>query len=291
MRKAGYRLGVPASVLLLVPLLFFLWLWLGRSALPQDSPGGWPRVREPVDRLLTTELVNPGFVVGYSEWHGVPRWVAYRADPPPTHRLQRRPAHFEPDPRTLRCRLGWHCVRHESYRDSGFDRGHMAPNFLIGTRYGPEAQHATFLLSNVAPQRPSLNRGSWQRLEAVEADRFAPNARVLWVVVGPVFDEHPPRFSPEWIAVPKAFFRIFWGEDEEGRQRVLAFLMPQETPPQADLRSYLTTVRAIEEATGIDFFPDLPAQEQARLETAAPDPDAWGLTEEWARAPGRYRAE
>lgn len=37
MRKAGYRLGVPASVLLLVPLLFFLWLWLGRSALPQDS--------------------------------------------------------------------------------------------------------------------------------------------------------------------------------------------------------------------------------------------------------------
>ena len=182
-------------------------------------------------------------------------------------------------------------MRHESYRGSGFDRGHMAPNFLIGTRYGPEAQRATFLLSNVAPQRPQLNQGSWQRLEAVEADRFAPNSRVLWVVVGPVFDENPPRFSPEWIAIPRAFFRIFWGEDEEGRRRALAFLMPQDTPPQADLRAYLTTVRAIEQATGIDFFPDLPTQEQERLETVAPDAQAWGLTEEWARAPGRYRAE
>ena len=290
--KRGRRgVGRSGAVALLALLLLFVWLWTGRSAMPQDSPGGWPRVRDTVDRLLTTELVNPGFVVGYSEWHGVPRWVAYRADPPPGHRLQRRPAQFEPDPRTLRCRLGWHCVRHESYRGSGFDRGHMAPNFLIGTRYGPEAQRATFLLSNVAPQRPQLNQGSWQRLEAVEADRFAPNSRVLWVVVGPVFDENPPRFSPEWIAIPRAFFRIFWGEDEEGRRRALAFLMPQDTPPQADLRAYLTTVRAIEQATGIDFFPDLPTQEQERLETAAPDAQAWGLTEEWARAPGRYRAE
>ena len=136
--KRGRRgVGRSGAVALLALLLLFVWLWTGRSALPQDSPGGWPRVRDTVDRLLTTELVNPGFVVGYSEWHGVPRWVAYRADPPPGHRLQRRPAQFEPDPRTLRCRLGWHCVRHESYRGSGFDRGHMAPNFLIGTRYTP----------------------------------------------------------------------------------------------------------------------------------------------------------
>jgi endonuclease G len=287
----GRRIRSSISALMLVALVVFFWAWSSGSALPQDAPGGWPRMRGFVDRLSVTELVNPGFVVGYSEWHGVPRWVAYRADPPPNHRLQRRPARFEPDMRTWRCRLGWWCVRHESYRNSGFDRGHMAPNFLIGTRYGPEAQRATFLLSNVAPQRPSLNQGSWQRLEAVEADRFAPNARVLWVVTGPVFDEHPPRFSPEWIAVPKAFFRIFWAEDEEGHLRVLAFLMPQETPPQADLRAYLTTVRAIEAATGIDFFPDLPQREQDRLETAAPNPESWGLTEEWARALGRYRAE
>lgn len=123
MQGVGRRFRALAAALLFVLSLCFVWLGLPGNALPQESPGGWPRVRDAVDRLLTTELVNPGFVAGYSEWYGVPRWVAYRADPPPTHRLQRRPAHFEPDPRTLRCRLGWYCVRHESYREIG--RAHV----------------------------------------------------------------------------------------------------------------------------------------------------------------------
>ncbi|WP_459830609.1 DNA/RNA non-specific endonuclease [Hydrogenophilus islandicus] len=266
-------------------LLFTLvGLWVGAEPLPEDSPYGWPKG----GARLATRLTNPGFVISYSEWHGAPQWVAYRADPPPRFRLKPRPEQFEPDWRTWRCRLHIGCVTHQSYSRSGFDRGHMAPNFMIGTRYGEEAQHATFLMSNIAPQRPEHNRGSWERLERLEANRFAPGAAKLWVIVGPVWDEHPARFSHEWIAVPQAFFRVLLREEANGERRVLAFIVPQEAEPDADLRRFLVTVAEVERRTGLVLFPELPDAERSRLANAPPDPDAWGLTPEWATQRPRY---
>ena len=45
-------------------------------------------------------------------------------------------------------------VSHDDYKPGTdrFDRGHMAPNHAIATRYGREAQLETFLMSNVCPQ-------------------------------------------------------------------------------------------------------------------------------------------
>jgi len=254
------------------------------ASLPADSPYGWPKG----GAIFATRLVNSGFVVRYHEWFGAPEWVAYRADPPARFRLQPRPEQFEPDMRTWRCRLHLWCVTHETYRGSGFDRGHMAPNFLIGTRYGPAAQQATFLLSNIAPQRPEHNRGIWERLERLEANRFAPGADKLWVIVGPVFSAHPPRIGHEQVAVPEAFYRILVREAADGRREAIAFLIPQKAPAEADLRRYIVPINAIEAKTGLDFFPELSREEQMRLQAQPADPLAWGLSDEWATQPPRY---
>ncbi len=48
-------------------------------------------------------------------------------------------------------------VTHNDYTHSGYDRGHMAPNYAIATRYGQEAQKETFLMSNIVPQLGNLN--------------------------------------------------------------------------------------------------------------------------------------
>jgi endonuclease G len=54
--------------------------------------------------------------------------------------------------------------------------------------------------------------------------------------------------------------------------RVIAVDMPnQEGIGAANWRQYLTTVRAIEQVTGLDFFSALPAALQDALETR-PDP-------------------
>lgn len=223
-------------------------------------------------------LRNPGFVVGYSEARRQPLWVAYRAETlKGAPRLGPRPR-FEVDART-RAK-----VSAADYKGSGYTRGHLAPNFVIGKLYGPQAQRATFLMSNIAPQRRRLNELAWQRLEEAESGVVAPAAIQLWVVAGPLFGPQPARLK-SGIAVPEAFYRI-WLDVDQGEPRVLAFVVPQEVCGTEPLSRYLASVDAIEQRSGVDFFAALPDDAEAALERAvAPAP--WRLERFERRAP-RY---
>ena len=50
-----------------------------------------------------------------------------------------------------------------NYSYTGFDRGHNAPNAAFA--YNRSIQKQTFLLSNIAPQKPQLNRKLWAKIE------------------------------------------------------------------------------------------------------------------------------
>jgi endonuclease G len=57
----------------------------------------------------------------------------------------------------------WYKVRPNDYTVRGYDRGHIAPS---ADRTRNEADNnATFLMSNMMPQVPELNRGVWGDLE------------------------------------------------------------------------------------------------------------------------------
>ena len=105
-----------------------------------------------------TILANKGFVVGYDQKRLNPAWVAYKVfQIAPDSVSPKRPSHFEEDERlTVQ-------VSHEDYTHSGYDRGHMAPNYAIATRYGKKAQLQTFLTSNITPQKHTLNDGIWKK--------------------------------------------------------------------------------------------------------------------------------
>lgn len=244
---------------------------------PPQGPlyGGAPVAAEAVRRLD-----NPGFVVGYSATHGSPVWVAYRAEPVTWSGFNARPA-FAPDPRVTRSPAPG------SYPGSGYDRGHMAPNYLIANLYGSAAQRASFLLSNIAPQKPRLNQLLWQRLEEVESDYLTTWHKTLWVTVGPIYGPDPVRLGgPDGVDVPKAFFRI-WLDLEHGRPRALALRVPQSVRGDERLNRFVVSVDAVEAQTGLDFFPDLPGDVQAQLEAEPGDADAWGVTG-LACFPARY---
>lgn len=223
-------------------------------------------------------LQNPGFVVGYSAARRQPLWVAYRAESLKGRRIGKRPERFESDPRVTRAVNEW------DYKGSGYTRGHLAPNYLIGRLYGRAAQHATFLMSNISPQRRRLNELLWQRLEEAEADTVAPRAIQLWVVAGPLFDPQP-RTLRSGIAVPTAFYRI-WLDVEQGVPQVLAFIVPQDVCGTEPLSRYVVSVDEVERRAGLDFFAELAdAQERALERTGAAD--GWRL-ERFDRRPPRY---
>ncbi len=218
------------------------------GGLPRQANGG------PAGRVL----VNSGYVVGYSDALGNPLWAAYRMNDAHVRDAAPRPDAFMVDSRTLAR------IAPDVYNRSGYDRGHLAPNHAIAIRYGPQAQEETFLMSNIAPQRHGLNAGLWKQLEQRIATNYPGRFREVWVIAGPVFGARPTRLARR-VAIPEAFFMIVVDENE-GRVRTAAFLLPQDLPDGATLPDYLVSIDEIEMRTGLDFLHELPDAAEALLE-------------------------
>lgn len=203
-------------------------------------------------------LTNIAYVIGYDETRHDPVWTCFRLFKVDSFQAPERPRKFSVDTRT-RSR-----VTSSDYTSSGYDRGHMAPNFAIAVCYGEDAQQETFLMSNVIPQRPKLNEQVWERLERKEIREYAQQYEEIWVITGPVFDLQPATIK-DGVQVPKACYRIIIDE-EQGQLRVLAFIIPQTVNGSEDPGAYMTSVDEIEKQTGLDFMSELPDAVENKLE-------------------------
>ncbi|MGH8631890.1 MAG: DNA/RNA non-specific endonuclease [Burkholderiales bacterium] len=245
----------------------------------RETHAGLPAAQPGTPQGDTQVLQNPGFLVGYSAQRRQPLWVAYRAASlTGTPTLGPRPHGFEADGRVAVP------VTSRDYGKSRYTRGHLAPNFVIGKLYGAAAQRATFLMSNISPQRRRLNVLVWQRLEEAEADEVAPAAGELWVLTGPVFGAKPAMLK-SGIPVPEAFYRIWLDLSPDG-PRALAFIVPQDVCGTEPLSRYLSSVDEIEQRTQLDFFHEMDDGREAVLERSR-DSAGWGL-EAYDRKPPRY---
>jgi endonuclease G len=247
------------------------------AACPQHMFQGLPKATRSSSEF--TLLCNEGYAVGYSEARKDPLWAAYRLHRVENPTSAKRPGRFRADDRTTAR------VRHEDYVQHAprlYDRGHMAPNHAVATRYGPEAQVETFLMSNVCPQAAPLNQQTWQYLEQVIAGTWSSRHDVLWVVTGPIFDreaDDPAAQRLNGVAqIPAAFYTIV-AEDHDGKVNLLAVVMSQDVKGQQVLKDFTTTANQIETLTGLDFFSELPDAVENAVE-AAPPAAEWnvGLT-------------
>lgn len=255
-----------------------LWYWQELDYREQMSWMGVPEAQEMLDwRTFNRVLRNDGFLVGWSDLRANPLWVTYRLTHVDTSRHLPRPSGFQRDWRSL-----WP-VESSDYTNSGYDRGHMAPNYAIAQVYGRAAQLDTFKMTNVSPQRPDLNRKVWQRLEEVVIDRFVPRFGTVWVVTGPVFDNEIRRMR-SLIEIPDAFFKIIVVPSPQ--PKALAFIVPQNVTGNEPLDRFLVSIDEVEIRTGLDFFHKLPEEMAHRLESRI-DPDGWEL-DRVARLPARY---
>jgi endonuclease G len=278
-------LSAVSTALLALAAAIGLWLYDGAEA---GNPGasdksvyaGLPRASSFSLRNRVHVLENDGFTIGYSEIRRNPLWVAYHARPIKRRRDYRRPEKFEVDTRTLIR------VTPRDYSNSGYQRGHLAPSWLIAQLYGRDAQRQTFLMSNITPQKPNLNQKVWQRLEEIESDRFARWFDGVWVITGPLFDDHI-RHLRSGVEVPDAFYRIYVDEDAVGPPRILAFVVPQTVRGDESLDQFVTTVDEIEARAGFDFLSALEDVQEEQLESAQADPKHWRLAEV-SRLPARY---
>jgi len=218
---------------------------------------------EPADRVGLQVLANLGYSVGYDNALPSPRWSSYRVGPNAGQAAE-RPTGFRTDLRTTAR------VSTQEYVRSGYDRGHLAPNYAIAVCHGEAAQKETFLLSNIVPQLHALNAGLWKDLEQRVVRRYVERYGTVWVQVGPVFAAPPTRRVGR-LPVPDAFWMVVSEyEAKDHGLRAIAYLVPHEEKwRDLELTRYVVSIRKVEELTGLDFFPKLPKATQDRLESTA----------------------
>ena len=255
-----------------------------KVARPDMSFQGAPQIQNwqaPYQWFRT--LRNDAFMLGYSDLRGNPLWVTYKITPVKANaRRHSRPQRFSKDWRAI------NAVSHDDYLHSGYDRGHMAPNYAISRLYGKQAQLDTFLMSNITPQKPKLNQQLWQRLEEVEVKYFTALGKDIWVYTGPIFKGDTRRLKNSWrVEIPHAFYKIYALIKNNGTVKMLAFIMPQNVKGNEPLSHFLSTVDEVEQQTGLDFFADLEDTLENKLESNI-HPKDWQLSKV-SRLPSRYK--
>lgn len=228
---------------------------------------GNPSDARPDPRSETNYLhVRPQYTLSYNNARGTANWVGWH--------LSR-----EEQGKAPRCNCfsadaslpeGFYRVQSSNYIGTGFDRGHICAS---DDRSGsPDANAATFLMPNIAPQAPDLNQKCWKDLEEY-LRRLTVDGKELYVISG-VYGEGgtgskgaAKRIGNGRITVPGHFWKIALvlpeGDNDLKRitaeTEVIAVDMPNtQSAGKYSWQSFRCTVGSIEKATGYRFFSALP---------------------------------
>lgn len=223
----------------------------------------------PADRDSTDDyiIIRPQYVLSYNPLRNVPNWVSWNLDSSWFGDASRYRGAFIADT-TLPD--SFYRVRHSDYTGSGYDRGHMVRS-EERTR-NTEDNKSTFILSNILPQRPDLNRGVWLNLEYFCEDLCKNQKKELFIIAGGIF--RTENRIKEKIAIPDSCFKIIVvlneGDSVESvtdTTSVIAVVMPNVNGIRnIPWSNYLTTVRRIESSTGYDFLSNVSNSVQEIIE-------------------------
>lgn len=195
-------------------------------------------------------LYNRHYTIGYSYYFRQAKWALEVID---SGKVDiERIDNFRPDyriPPAFRADLA-------DYRASGYDRGHLVAS---ANQNELELQNSeTFLLSNMSPQHPDLNRGIWRELES--AIRTLDAMDDIWetyVICGPIFYFDKPVESIGThddngvsIPIPNAYFKSVLTEDRKGDLKMWSFLLNNEVSDKS-LDEFLVPTEKIEKLSGI----------------------------------------
>ena len=220
-------------------------------------------------------LVKPYFVVGYNADNGTPNWVSWRVTAEDLGQAPRKQL-FDTD-ESLPSSF-YHVTQHD-YSGSGFDRGHMCPH---GDRTAnTDMSYATFIMTNVIPQAPNVNRKAWEQLESYSRELVERQHAHLYILAGPCgrggVGSSGPRdmIGRGKVVVPAECWKIIVvvpssaGDDLsriDTGTRVISVLMPNDNTQVGDeWAGFRTSPAQIELKTGMHFFDRLPVNVAAAL--------------------------
>ena len=202
-------------------------------------------------------ILHFAYSLCYSETHEQAIWVAYRL----TRRMCRdkqaeRKNNFRPDPFVIT-----ESASPKDYLKSGYDKGHLCP--AQDMAWSKIAMSESFFMSNISPQAPSFNRGTWKSLE-MKVRTWAEAVDTIYIVTGGVLVDDLIKIGTNEVSVPRLFFKVILQNPTSGK-RGIGFVMDNRRL-DPNVFSYAVSIDSVEALTGIDFFPALRDDIERRIE-------------------------
>lgn len=208
-------------------------------------------------RLPEQRIDYKGMTVSFNPQLHIPNWVAWELTRDEATGTEPRSNAFAADPDVNGC------ATPADYRNSGYDRGHMAP--AGDMKWNPETMRESFLLTNICPQAKSLNSGSWKKLEE-KCRIWAQADSAIVIVCGPILSDDPVEYiGASHIAVPKRFFKVVLSP-YANPPRGIGFIMPNSAV-RGGMQACAVSIDEVETITGHDFFSALPDDVETTVES------------------------
>lgn len=201
----------------------------------------------------TTNLItidHKYFKIAYNPEKRLAQYVWYQLT---ADQLQNKQAargnKFIPDPLLVKNKIP-HVVTAE-YTNSGYDRGHLAPSADFA--WDQDANDLTFVMSNMSPQKPNLNRDAWKRLEE-KVRRWACGEEKITVITGPILSNGMPTLK-SGLVIPQKFFKVVI--DETPPKKILSFIYDQNDRGNV-LAERVVPFEKVEVSSGVAFHQSIP---------------------------------
>lgn len=232
---------------------------------PQVSPisngvvaevgNGFSLEKRPLSEVI---LDHKYFVVSYNKEMRIANYVSYELT---KEQVAKSPAErddrFFPDPQLKK--LGIDPILKKDYVKTGFDRGHLANSEDFA--FSQVANDETFVMSNMTPQSPDLNRKSWRLLE-LRVRKWACGEEKIRIVTGPVLEPGLKKLRAG-VAIPNKFFKAVL--DETPPKKTICFIYNQ-TDATDVYKDRVMSVKDCERQIGFQLFPELLKNDQHDLE-------------------------
>ena len=198
----------------------------------------------PVANPKVNHICRQAYLVGYDVSAKLPRYVTYTLTPPNALGCFARTNAFVADESIVN---GAHP---DDYVGTGYDKGHMVPDGDLS--WDQQVEYESFLMTNMAPQAGSLNRGIWKSLETSIRGWAVQSSQPHTIYVGGIYGANNKKIG-DGVVVPHAYYKIVINNQTK---EFAAWLFPHIEPyPNLgnDLTRFRLPINQIQKLANVQF--------------------------------------
>ncbi len=226
--------------------------------IPEAGVIASPNMEIPETKNEKLIVHHTAFSLLYSEIHEQAIWIAYELTSEETKKKFDRSDKFIVDPA-----IKTGSATNADYTGSGYDRGHLAP--AADMSWSRQTMQESFYYSNMSPQDQSFNRGIWKKLEELVRS-WAVENKSLYVVTGPILSSGLSTIGPNNVSVPNYYYKVLLDYSQPDI-KAIGFILPNHAN-KGSLAEFAVPIDRVEAMTGLNFFPNLPDQQENSLESS-----------------------